>query len=150
MDPALWPLAADPSGAVQRALAAAFEPPEGAPPELWMLAEEGARIAGVAHAMFVPPPPIYAITDRPALFLDDSFAAPGAPAGAFEALLAATEAELVAVAATSLLASCLIAAPERSVFEAAGYEQVTLYMGNSGLAGDGSDARFAEAADLPA
>jgi hypothetical protein len=79
--------------------------------------------------MLVPVPPIYdGSAGPPGLFLDDCFISTDAPSGTAEALLAATEAALVAAGAPRLIASCPAAGPLRPLYEHHGYEPVTLYM----------------------
>lgn len=151
VDPSIWPIAVDAFSRIQRAVAASFEPAQGAPPEFWMVAEADGRIVGLAHAVVVPPPPIYAAPGRPGLILDDSFTLEGAPPGSAEVLLSATEVALGEAGATGLIASCLEAGPWRPMLAAAGYEPVTLYMSKHGFASAPSySARPADIQDIPA
>lgn len=151
VDPAIWPIAADALARIQRAVTTSFEPVAGAPPELWIVAEAGGRIVGLAHAVVVPPPPIYAAPGRPGLILDDSFTVEDAPPGCAEALLSATEVALGEAGATGLIASCLEAGPWRPMLAAAGYEPITLYMGKDSVepAPPSALVRPADVGDIP-
>jgi hypothetical protein len=153
LDPRLWPIARDARVRIDAAVQMAFGTVGLALNELWLLAEASGRIVGMAHAMFLPVPPIYrAAGGLPGLILDDCFTVADAPAGTMEALLRATEAELRAMGASRLVASCPVGGPWRTVFERAGYEPVTLYMGKHGFTDRALPAgvRPARLEDVPA
>ena len=134
LDPALWRLDADAKTRIAGAVDASLAGSSTSAPELWLLAETGGRLVGIAHAMIVPVPPIYGVTTGPpGLFLDDCFAVEDAPAGAAEALIEATEAALRAAGVSAMIASCPSAGPWRPLYERRGYEPVTLYMAKHGL-----------------
>jgi len=90
LDPRLWPIARDARVRIDAAVQMAFGTVGLALNELWLLAEASGRIVGMAHAMFLPVPPIYrAAGGLPGLILDDCFTVADAPAGTMEALLRA-------------------------------------------------------------
>ena len=132
LNPAIWPVADNSRQRTEAAVRASIA--EASSGEVWRLAEASGRIVGVAHGMVVPVPPIYGgLAGPPGLLLDDCVTAPDAPSGAAEALLVATEAALKAAGAASLIASCPAAGPWRPLYEAGGYEPVTLYLAKSGF-----------------
>jgi GNAT superfamily N-acetyltransferase len=135
LDPVLWRVAADAVARIEGAIRPALDGSEAAARELWLLAEASDRIVGIAHAMMLPVPPIYggAAGHVPGLVLDDCFTAADAPPGSAENLLAAIEAELRAMGASRLIASCPAAGPWRRLYEREGYEPVTLYMTKHGF-----------------
>ncbi len=133
LNPDLWLRTADAAGRIEQAVG----PTLGGPPtkSIWLLAESAGRIVGIAHAMIVQPPPIYdSAAGSPGLLLDDCFIPPDAPAGTAEALLAATEAHLLAAGAPALIASVPATGPWHALLERQGYEPVTLYMAKTGFA----------------
>jgi GNAT superfamily N-acetyltransferase len=127
-DPAIWPLAADPSARIKSALERGLAGSAPAPQELWLLAETAGRLVGLTHAMIVPVPPVYGVAASPGLFLDDCFTIPDAPPETAEALLEATEAALRSAGAGDLIASHPAAGPWRPLYERHGFQPVTLYM----------------------
>ena len=133
LDPALWPLAANPSDHIKSALDRGLAASNPASQELWLLAEASGRLVGLTHAMIVPVPPIYGAAASPGLFLDDCFTTPDAPPETAEALLVATEAALRSVGAGDLIASHPEAGPWRALYERHGYQPVTLYMAKHGF-----------------
>jgi GNAT superfamily N-acetyltransferase len=129
LDPLLWRLAVDAPTRIEEAVGAAPKQPQAPARELWYVAEDAGRIVGVTHGMLLPVPPIYdSSAGSPGLLFDDCFISDDAPSGTAEALLAATEAALVAAGASRLIASCAAAAPLHSLYRRHGYEPVTLYM----------------------
>lgn len=150
LDPHLWAVPADVGVRVEAAIRASFESAVPAR-QIWVLAEQGGRPVGLAHAMIVQPPPIYDVATAPGLLLDDCVLTPDAPPGAGEALLAATEQALAALGAVTLIASCPAKGPLLPLYEAAGYEPVTLYMGRTGFSETPPvpEVRPAEDGDIP-
>src|SRR5689334_17211497 len=121
--------------------------------EIWLVADHAGRIAGVAHAMMVPVPPIYdGAAGPPGLMLDDCCVGEDAPAGIGDDLLVATEAVLQAAGAPSLIASCAARGPLHPLYERHGYQPVTLYMVKHGFSAKDLPAavRPAEVDDVPA
>jgi predicted N-acetyltransferase YhbS len=152
LDPMLWRIAADASTQIERAGGAALNGSQASARELWFVAEQAGRIVGVTHAMLVPVPPIYdGSAGPPGLLLDDCFVSADAPSGTAEALLAATEAALVAAGAPRLIASCPAAGALRPLYERHGYEPVTLYMAKHRFSSDALAPRVrpASAEDVP-
>jgi GNAT superfamily N-acetyltransferase len=137
LDPLLWQVAVDASLQIERTLDAAFNGTDTSSRELWIVAEAAGRIVGTTHAMMLPVPPIYDSTaGSPGLFLDDCTISDNAPSGIAETLLAFTEEALSNGGASSLIASCPTAGPLRLLYEARGYEPVTLYMTKHGFSAD--------------
>jgi hypothetical protein len=137
LDSLLWQVAADASLQIERTLDATFKGTDTSVRELWIVAEVAGRIVGTTHAMMVPVPPIYESTaGSPGLFLDDCTISDNAPSGTAETLLASTEEALSKGGASSLIASCPTAGPLRRLYEARGYEPVTLYMTKHGFSPD--------------
>jgi hypothetical protein len=132
LNAAVWPLPDDARARIEAAVRASLAGASGR--EVWRLAEIAGRIVGVAHAMIVPVPPIYGgLAGPPGLFLDDCFAAPDAPTDTAAALLVGAEAALREAGAASLIASCPAAGPWRPLYQAHGYEPVTLYLAKHGF-----------------
>jgi GNAT superfamily N-acetyltransferase len=153
LDPQLWRLAADTPRRIESAVGAALDRSTASMRELWLVAEHSGRIVGVTHAMTVPVPPIYdGAASLPGLLLDDCFASADAPSGTADELLAATEAALRTAGATTLTASCPVAAPLRPLYERHGYEPVTRYMAKHRFTPDAlpPGVRPACAEDVPA
>lgn len=134
LNPALWPVAADAVMRIQLAIRACLENVEASAKEIWLLAESGGRIVGMAHGMIVQPPPIYNIVEGPpGLLLDDSFTLQDAPPDTAPALLTAMETALRAAGASGLIASCPSGGAWQSMYDEHGYEPVTLYKAKSGF-----------------
>ncbi len=132
LDPVLWQIPGNMRARIEASIASTLD--NGAARQVWLLAESNGRAVGVAHAMVAQVPPIYDIAaGSPGLFLDDCFTVADAPAGTAAALLAATEIALRDIGAAGLIASCPAAGHWRSVYEAHGYEPVTLYMAKQGF-----------------
>jgi hypothetical protein len=151
LDPGVWRMAGDPGARIESAVRASVEG-DARTRELWLLAETGGRMVGVAHAIIVPVPPIYDVrTGPPGLLLDDCCTTGDAPPGAAEALLDATEAALRGSGVASLIASCAVGDPWRTLYERRGYEAVTWYMGKQGFESRErpSDVRSAVVGDIP-
>jgi hypothetical protein len=120
--------------------------------ELWLLAQDSGRTIGVARAMMLPIPPIYAgKSGLPGRILGDCFTAKDAPLATEESLLLATETALRDSGATLLLASCLAEGQRRSLLERHGYKAITLYMGKVGFEADNliDNVRPANSDDIP-
>ncbi len=152
LDPVLWRVAGDASTRIENAVGPALNGSQAAARELWFVAEHAGRIVGVTHAMLVPVPPIYdGSAGPPGLLLDDCFISVDGPSGTAEALLAATEAALIAAGAPRLVVSCPAAGLLRPLYERHGYEPVTLYMAKHRLGPDArsSSVRTASAEDVP-
>ena len=153
VDPRLWAPLAPTSSRHIGSISAALASTGGSPTELWLVAREGVRLVGLAHASIVPVPPIYEIeSGPPGLLHDDGCVSPDAPDGTAQALLAATEAALRNLGAGGLIASCLTGVPQYDIYLSHGYAPVTLYLGKSGLtssAAPSANTRRAAAEDLP-
>jgi hypothetical protein len=150
-DSLLWHIAADAPARIEKLVGASLNASQSPVRDLWLVAEDEARIVGVMHAMLVPVPPIYdGSAGHPGLLLDDCFISTDAPSGAGEALLAATEAALIAAGAPRLIASCPAAGPLSTLYEQHGYEPVTLYMAKHGLRAEAtpSGVRLANTEDI--
>ncbi len=131
-NPVLWSLSDDAHEKVESAVRAGLDGANSSIRELWLIAEASGRPVGIAHAMMLPVPPIYAgAWGAPGLILDDSYIVEDAPSGTAEALLAAAEAALRDVGARLLVASCAGDAQWRSILDGHGYDPVTLYMGKA-------------------
>jgi hypothetical protein len=128
LDPAVWPLAADASTQIERALDRGLASSNPVSQELWLLAEVSGRLVGITHAMIVPVPPVYGVPASPGLILDDCFTTPDAPPDTAEALLLATEVALRSAGAGDLIASHPERGPWRALYERHGYQPVSLYM----------------------
>jgi hypothetical protein len=151
LDPGVWRMARDPRARIESAVRASVDG-DGRARELWLLAEAGGRMVGVAHAMIVPVPPIYDVrTGHPGLLLDDCCTTADAPPDTAEALLEAMEAALHGLGVATLIASCAVGDPWRTLYDRRGYEAVTWYMGKQGFEGRErpSDVRSAAVADVP-
>jgi hypothetical protein len=132
LNPALWQIPGDMRARIEASIVSTLD--NSAARQVWQLAKSSGRAVGIAHAMVVQVPPIYDIAaGSPGLLLDDCFTAADAPAGTAAALLAATETALRGIGAAGLIASCPATGPWRSVYEAHGYEPVTLYMAKQGF-----------------
>jgi hypothetical protein len=153
VDPVLWKLADDPAGGIEAALRYALTAEQQAFRQIWLVAEEGGSITGVIHAMLLPVPPIYAgLQGEPGLILPDSIAAPDAPAGTVEALVAAAESALAEAGARITLASHVTGRAWQDVFRRRGYAPLTLYLSRTDL-GDArreGGVRPAMEGDVPA
>jgi hypothetical protein len=132
MNPALWRVAPDARTRIEAAVQAGLAP-DASPKQTWLLAYVAGGLVGLAHGMVAPPPPIYDIATPPGLLLDDCYVTTDAPAGAAKALLAAMEEALREAGAGALIASCPVSGAWRSLYAAAGYDPVTLYMAKAGL-----------------
>lgn len=133
-DPAFWSLPGDARERVEGALRADLEAAGAPERRIWLLAEAVGRPVGLAQAMLLPVPPIYAAAlGPPGLLLDDCFVTEAAPPGTAEALLAAAESALRAAGAESLLASCPVTSPWRAVCAGQGYAPITLYLRKAGF-----------------
>src|SRR5579871_5527103 len=106
-DSLLWPLARDARASIEGAIRRDLERSDQSLHKGWFLPEAAGRLLGITHSMVIPAPPIYDVGERaPGLMLDDCVIAESAPKGTAEALLAATEAALVAAGAGAVIASC--------------------------------------------
>lgn len=134
LDRKLWAIAPDAESRIGEALRAELGPVEAPGPKpIWLVAESGGSIIGATHSMLVPPPGIYAVPTSPGLLLDDCFVAKGAPEGAAEGLLEATEAALQRAGAGGLIVSCPQGGAWRALYARHGYEPVTNYMSKTGF-----------------
>lgn len=147
-NPALWPLAESCEAEVGAAVHRALSDPAQLMQQIWLVAEgSDAGMCGVAHAMILPVPPIYAgVLGQPGLILLDVYCVPEAPVATKGALIGAVEEALSAAGAKVLLAAH---EPGAAVpFAQRGYRPLTLYMWKSGLAGEIGAVRLARRSDL--
>ncbi len=134
-NPQLWKMACDARDRVLADLARTLTDP--APPfrQCWLVADHEGRLAGVAHSILLPVPPIYAgAFGPPGLLMPDCHVASDAPAGTRQALLDAAEADLRAAGARLLLASAPTGSAWCATFARNGYAPLTLYYAGTGLA----------------
>jgi hypothetical protein len=150
LDPKLWRFDERVPARIEDAFIAHFGAAD-RPRDLYLVAEQNRQLVGITHSMLVPVPPIYDPGVTPGLLLDDCFISRDAPPGTAEVLLAATEAALQAIGATSFIASSTANAPWQHVCEMHGYEPVTLYLAKHWFAGNPlpPDVRAARAGDVP-
>ncbi|MEM9196394.1 MAG: hypothetical protein AAGD12_00965 [Pseudomonadota bacterium] len=133
-NPGLWHLPADPGAAVQADLTASLGADNTPIRRRWLLAEADGALAGIAHTMQLPVPPIYAgALGPPGLVMEASCVAETAPPGTGAALLAAAEADLTASGSRILLAASTPGDAWEAVFAAAGYDPLTQYLARTGL-----------------
>ncbi|MCR8724239.1 hypothetical protein [Frigidibacter sp. ROC022] len=151
-DPALWRLADDARQRIVQALTRALGPGDQPVRQAWWIAEDGARLAGLAHAMHLPVPPIYAGRfGEPGLLLADGALAAGAPPDTGARLRAAAEAGLREAGASLLLSATLPGGAGQAALARAGYVPLTLYLTKSGLeTAAPAGVRAATEADVPA
>lgn len=133
-DPGLWrmdPSARDKTTGTIRAAMQAGNPPFR---QQWLVALAGRRLAGVAHSILLPVPPIYAGEfGPPGLIMEDCALAPDAPEGTRDALLRAAEADLTTAGARILLASGIQGGDWDGAYHAHGYAPLTMYFARTGL-----------------
>jgi hypothetical protein len=152
-DPVLWQIAADSGAAIAVSLRSAFE--AGPQPfwQAWFAAFAGGELVGLAHAMRLAVPPIYAGRwGDPGLIREDCALSPTAPPGTADLLFAAAEDALRSSGARLLLAAALPDGPWSACAARNGYAPLTLYLSRS-LESRGrtaADTRPANAADIPA
>lgn len=150
--PLLWQVASDATDRVIASIRAALE--NANPPfrQQWLVADDGGSLAGVAHSILLPVPPIYAGEfGPPGLIMEGSCVAQSAPPGSAETLLAAAERDLSAAGARIVLASSAGDGSWREVLAGASYAPLTLYLsGPAQIGEDAEDAvRKAVETDLP-
>ncbi|NSX56975.1 hypothetical protein [Parasulfitobacter algicola] len=151
-DEILWKMADDAPAQIEKALTFALTAEQQPFRQFWHVAEDGAQITGVIHAMVLPVPPIYAGPfGDPGLILPDSFVVTDAPSGTLEGLLAAAEDALHEAGARITLASYVAGEAWRTAFEASGYEPLTLYLSRSDLGDQGMPVSVRQATedDIP-
>ncbi|MEQ8903627.1 MAG: hypothetical protein RID62_20645 [Roseovarius sp.] len=151
-DAILWKMADDAPAQIEKALTFALTAEQQPFRQFWHVADDGAQITGVIHAMLLPVPPIYAGPfGEPGLILPDSFVLADAPNGTLEGLLAAAEDALHEAGARIKLASFDTGEVWRTAFESSGYEPLTLYLSRSDLGDKGIPAgvRPATEEDVP-
>lgn len=149
-NPGLWRIAADAAERIRIAFAASLNGGAGRPRQFWKIAEFGGTPVGVAQAMLLPVPPIYAGEfGDPGLILDDVFLRADAPRDTAGALIGAMETRLRRAGARILIAASSGAlAP---LYAMRGYQPLTHYLARTGL-GDGpapDSVRPATENDLP-
>lgn len=151
-DAILWKIADDASAQIEKALMFALTAEQQPFRQIWLVAEDGDQVTGVAHSMILPVPPIYAGADgEPGLILPDSFAAPDAPHGTIDALVEAAEDALREAGAQITLSSYVAGKGWQDAFRQRGYHPLTLYLSRTDL-GDArtpSSVRTATEADVP-
>ncbi len=151
-DAVLWKIADDAQSQIEKALVYALTAEQQPFKQFWLVAEEGERITCVVHAMMLPVPPIYAgASGEPGLILPDSFVSADASTGTTMGLLNAIEHALEQFGAQIKLASHVRSDRWRSLFEANGYEPLTLYLSRSDLRSQSvpRDVRLAKEEDVP-
>ncbi|MEM7631104.1 MAG: hypothetical protein AAF227_03680 [Pseudomonadota bacterium] len=152
LDNVLWRIADDAPAQIEQALRDALSGDAQPARQFWQVSESLGQITGVAHAMLLPVPPIYAGADGPpGLVLPDCFVAPDAPDGTRDALLASVEAVLRAAGARILLAAHVPGVAWQEAIAQRGYSPLTLYLSRTGLkdASTRQAVRPALAKDLP-
>ncbi|MEM9477665.1 MAG: hypothetical protein AAGA71_20445 [Pseudomonadota bacterium] len=151
-NPVLWKVAPDASNQIAKALTFAVTAEQQPFQQLWRLAKSDGQLVGVAHAMRLPVPPIYAGPQGdPGLILPDCVTAPGAPAGTVDALMEVAESELSETGAKILLSSLVTQNEWAATSKRRGYTPITLYLSKSGLAAgpSASTVRPATEQDIP-
>lgn len=148
----LWPLVADPSGAIRTAVGKAMTDP--APPfrQRWLIARRGGVAIGVTHSILLPVPPIYAgAFGPPGLIMEGSHIREDAPERTGRALLAAAEGDLRDAGARLLLASSRAGGRWESGIAEMCYKPLTTYYAKSELTKDphGDAVRPAREEDVP-
>jgi len=147
-DAILWKLADDAPAQIEKALIFALTADQQPFRQFWQIAEDGGQITGVIHAMMLPVPPIYAgSSGEPGLILPDTVAAPDAPNGTVEGLLAAAEDALHKAGAQIKLASYVAGKDWQTALETSGYEPLTLYLSRSDLGHGGTPAGVRQATE---
>ncbi|SEV88126.1 hypothetical protein SAMN04488515_0037 [Cognatiyoonia koreensis] len=148
----LWKIADDAPEQIEKSLKFALTAEQQPFKQFWLVSVDGDQITGVAHAMMLPVPPIYAGSfGEPGLILPDCFAAPDAPSGTVPSLLAAAENALHQAGARVTLTSTVAGEDWRTVSEAMGYKPLTLYLSCTVL-GEGdrpAGVRLATEDDVP-
>ncbi len=151
-DSALWKLSDTAATDVERALIFALSDDPQPFRQIWQVAEDQGRITGVVHSMLLPVPPIYAGEfGEPGLILPDSFAATDAPTGTVDALVGAAETALQEAGAQITVASYVTGQDWQEVFQARGYDPLTLYLSRTDFATTDMQpgVRPAKKADVP-
>lgn len=152
VDPILWKMADDAPAQIGKALTFALTAEQQPFRQFWQVADAGGQVTGVIHSMLLPVPPIYAgMLGEPGLILPDSFAAPDAPDGTVQALLAAAEDTLHDARAQIILTSYVAGEDWRVAFENGGYDPLTLYLSRTDLGDQGmpTGVRPATEGDVP-
>jgi hypothetical protein len=147
--PRLWPLDAEAASRLVATLAKQLAPTSAL---MWFVAVADGRLLGVAPAMLLTIPPIYAgALGPPGLLLDDWAVTEGAPESTLQNLLDGAKAALVALGARVLIGSTTGAGAARDLLAQNGYEPLTMFMGKSGLIAEaeGGDVRPATVDDVP-
>ncbi|MCR9136639.1 MAG: hypothetical protein NXI27_11625 [Alphaproteobacteria bacterium] len=151
-DPIFWKVKPAPRDKIYPAVRAFMEIEHRAFHQALLLAETGRKTIGIAHTMILPVPPIYAggAYGPPGLILEDCYVTEDAPAGAWQALIEAAEADLVQAGAETLLGQSAVGRVLEKEYEKRGYEPLTLYLAKTGLrqAGNLPDIRAAEDSDI--
>ncbi len=133
-DAALWRIADDASEQIEKALTDAMTTKRQPFRQFWQVADKGGKVTGVIHSMMLPVPPIYAgPLGEPGLILADSVAAPDAPDGTVDGLVAAAEEVLRAAGAQIILSSFVTGQDWQDTFQRRGYEPLTLYLSRTGF-----------------
>lgn len=151
-DAVLWKMSDTAPAQIEKALAFALTEEQQPFQQFWQVAEIEDQITGVIHAMMLPVPPVYAgAFGEPGLILPDTFAAPHAPDGTRQALLAAAEIALRQAGARITLASHVTGKAWQTTFETNGYVPLTLYLSRSEFGGQAMPAgvRQATEEDIP-
>lgn len=133
-DAILWPIANDAPAQIEKALAFALTSDKQPFRQFWQVTENDGVVSGVIHAMMLPVPPIYAgLSGDPGLILPDSFAAPDAPEGTVDTLVAAAETALADAGAQITLSSYVTGTEWWDAFRRSGYDPLTLYLARTDL-----------------
>ena len=151
-NPEIWPLADNASDRVLDVVQAGIDGTDGAPKELWHVAEASGQVVGVSRAMMLPIPPIYAgLLGLPGLILDDFAVADVAEPNTGQALLQATETALIKAGAGFFLVSSVACDTPRRELYTLGYAPITLYVAKTGLTRTETptDVRPAALKDVP-
>lgn len=151
-DAILWKIAEDAPEQIEKALKFALTAEQQPFRQIWQVAVTGDRIIGVVHSMMLGVPPIYAGSfGKPGLILPDTFAAPDAPDGTVDALLASAEDALHQAGARIIVSSWAAGEDWQAAFETGGYEPLTLYLSRTDLGDRGvpANVRPATEDDLP-
>jgi len=133
-DQTLWKMAVNADEKIRAALRQAME--NESPPfrQRWLIAEADGKMAGIAHTILLPVPPIYAGEfGPPGLIMEDCFVSDDLPSDIAQVLLGAAEADLIAAGAKILLGSSVSGGSWETVYTASNYEPLTLYLAKVGL-----------------
>ncbi|MCC1493008.1 GNAT family N-acetyltransferase [Cognatishimia sp. F0-27] len=155
LDGALWSAAADAGVRIEANLRTALHPDGSPVRHFWLVAErQGAegKILGVAHAILLPVPPIYAGEQgMPGLIMEDCAIAQGVGGDVRMALLDAVEVALADAGARIILGSSVPAGAWAVDMGRRGYAALTHYYPKemSDLSAPGIDVRHARESDVP-